>query len=261
MKNSRLLFYFLKHPYFLGDAVRRVKIRVGGTLVSNKTGRGRQIATKWAESRAISVEQFFEENNIEHRTIRLDFPEEWNAALSSEKNGGELSGRGAAADLLYSIAEAVDAHNVLETGIAIGFSSMAFLCSVSKRNGQVISTDIGIFDRTNIGKAVPRSLTPHWHVFIGPDSIKIPKAIKSQKEFDLVHYDSDKSYEGRIFGYSLLWERIRPGGLLISDDIADNTAFRDFVDEKSLTPQIILADVGGEAGSRFVGVVKKPIHN
>lgn len=77
-------------------------------------------------------------------------------------------------------------------------------------------------------------------------------------EIDLCHYDSDKSYEGRAWAYPLLWKHLRSGGLMISDDIGDNTAFRDFAAECEVEPVVILAAGSGGAGSRYVGILVKP---
>ena len=49
---------------------------------------------------------------------------------------------------------------------------------------------------------------------------------------DLCHYDSDKSYYGRVYGYPLLWDSLKEGGIFISDDIQDNLAFKELVERK-----------------------------
>ena len=54
------------------------------------------------------------------------------------------------------------------------------------------------------------------------------------------------------FGYALLWAALRPGGLLISDDIHDNLAFRVFTERISRKPWV----VAGRAGS-YIGVLRK----
>jgi predicted O-methyltransferase YrrM len=63
-------------------------------------------------------------------------------------------------------------------------------------------------------------------------SFKKNKSYK--KKFNLVHYDSDKSYYGRKKSYETLWFLIKKNGILISDDISDNYAFINFVKQKKL---------------------------
>ena len=55
-------------------------------------------------------------------------------------------------------------------------------------------------------------------------------SFKDQKiRFDFIHYDSDKSYEGRMKNYKLIWSMLNKKGCFVSDDISDNSAFFDFV--------------------------------
>ncbi len=86
-----------------------------------------------------------------------------------------------------------------------------------------------------------------------PDRQALPRAIEAGQPFDLCHYDSDKSVRGRLWTYPLLWEALRPGGVLISDDIGDNLAWRAFCDRVN-QPSIVI-----DRGSKFVGVLVKPI--
>ena len=56
--------------------------------------------------------------------------------------------------------------------------------------------------------------------------------MKKKKKYDLVIYDSDKSYHGRLNCYSLMWEMLKTKGYFVSDDIYDNDAFIDFAKKK-----------------------------
>ena len=81
------------------------------------------------------------------------------------------------------------------------------------------------------------------------DNIKL--LFKKVKQIDLAHYDSDKSYEGRLYGYKKLWDYLRPGGVLISDDIGDNMAFIYFCKLIERTPTII------KDKNKFQGIIFK----
>jgi len=68
---------------------------------------------------------------------------------------------------------------------------------------------------------------------------------------DIAHYDSDKSYRGRVFGYAIIWNALKPGGLFMSDDIQDNMAFAHFVAQKSLNFGVT------ESDGKYVGIAVK----
>ena len=67
----------------------------------------------------------------------------------------------------------------------------------------------------------------------------------------LCHYDSDKSYTGRIFAYPLLWNALQKNGIFISDDIQDNIAFIEFCEQVNKKP-IVIEHLG-----KYVGLIKK----
>ena len=97
---------------------------------------------------------------------------------------------------------------------------------------------------------VPPQLKRLWTLHRMADREGLPRALVDGP-FDLCHYDSDKSVEGRLWAYPRMWAALRPGGFLISDDIGDNHAWRTFC-----------AEIGREAvvvhsGSKHVGVLVK----
>lgn len=159
-------------------------------------------------------------------------------------------------DLLYNLCEGLAARRVLETGVAYGWSSLAILLSLKNRPGAMLfSVDLPYLKHGNdrwVGIAVPESLHRHWKLFRMADREGLPRAINTAGTFDLAHYDSDKSREGRAFAYPRIWSALCPGGLLISDDIGDNTAFRDFCERMHLVPLVV------QQGDKFQGIVVKP---
>ena len=79
-------------------------------------------------------------------------------------------------------------------------------------------------------------------------------AIAQLRTIDMCHYDSDKSYEGRMWAYPRLWEALRDGGVFISDDVNDNQAFRDFCESVGVQPYIMAK----ANSSHYVGIIIKP---
>ena len=78
------------------------------------------------------------------------------------------------------------------------------------------------------------------------------KAINSiGGNIDLCHYDSDKSWWGRAYAFPILWKALKPGGILISDDIQDNMYFAEFVKSKSSPFAVTKSE------DKFVGIIRK----
>jgi predicted O-methyltransferase YrrM len=159
-------------------------------------------------------------------------------------------------DLLYSLCERLAATRVIETGVAYGWSTLAILLSLRNRpGGRLFSIDLPYFQYRNdrwVGVVVPPELRGNWKLYRMADREGLPRALKAAGTLDLVHYDSDKSVEGRLFAYRLLWEALRPGGILMSDDVGDNLGFRTFCEERALAPLIV------RQGEKFQGILVKP---
>ena len=75
---------------------------------------------------------------------------------------------------------------------------------------------------------------------------------------DLCHYDSDKTYVGRMWAYDLLWDALEPGGFFVSDDIGDNDVFRVFAKSVAAEP-IVVESERYDANVKYVGVLRKKI--
>jgi predicted O-methyltransferase YrrM len=167
-------------------------------------------------------------------------------------------GGGADVDLLYSLCLATKASRVLETGVAFGWSSLAILSALNGRPGsRLISIDLPYLGAKLdglVGLAVPNDLKGGWTLRRGADRDELPGAIAEIAPLDLAHYDSDKSYAGRMWAYPLIWQALRPGGLLISDDVEDNLAFLDFAGQVGTSPIIVRAP----SRDRLAGIIRKP---
>ena len=87
----------------------------------------------------------------------------------------------------------------------------------------LVSTDMPypkLNNEDDVGIVIPKSLQQKWHLIRQPDRRGIIQAItKINRPVDICHYDSDKSYYGRTYGYPLLWRSLKAGGIFISDDI------------------------------------------
>jgi len=163
-------------------------------------------------------------------------------------------GGAGALELIYYSCEFTNAQNVLETGVAYGWSSFAALLSLHQRNGNLYSSDMPYLGQDGdqfVGYIVPNNLKMNWKLFRFADRESLPKIFKENEIFDVVHYDSDKAYEGMSWAYHQLFSHLRNGGVFISDDINDNSAFQDFCDKMKIDPTIV--DFEG----KFVGIFIK----
>ncbi len=159
-------------------------------------------------------------------------------------------------DLLYWCAEYLKASKVIETGVAYGWSSLAILFSLKNRkDSRLVSTDMPYPNRNNdsyVGCVVPEELRPNWDIMRYADRQALPKALKILGQIDMCHYDSDKSYDGRMWAYPILWNALKPGGFFISDDIGDNVAFRDFASAVKANPIVV------SIAEKYIGIMVKP---
>jgi predicted O-methyltransferase YrrM len=182
------------------------------------------------------------------------FPDEFAAAQSRCGTPLLKSGPGYL-DVIYSVAEAIDARRVIETGVAYGWSSLALLLSLKHRPGSHLSSVDRPYPGLNqdiVGLAVPERLRPGWTLYRESDRRGVPMALLEQPEIDLCHYDSDKTYSGHLRTLPLLWTALRSGGVLICDDAGDNAGFLDFSRSVGVGPVVV------KRKSKHVGILRKP---
>ena len=61
-----------------------------------------------------------------------------------------------------------------------------------------------------------------------------------------------------MWAYPLMWEKLRNGGILISDDIENNSAFRDFSKKINKKPIVVnFKNNNKQIGFQYVGVLIK----
>lgn len=171
-------------------------------------------------------------------------------------------GGGAGLEFLYTCARGSSAARVLETGVAYGWSSLALLLALRDRPGAILASTNFHYpqfgDESFVGCAVPDEFKAEWRLFRGTDQSVLGEAVAAARPLDLCHYDSDKSYGGRMASYRVLWAELRVGGLFLSDDIGDNLAFAHFARMTGHEPVVVGAPA--KAGTKYVGAIRKT-HN
>lgn len=172
-------------------------------------------------------------------------PDAWHEAQDFERALRERAGSiinsvpipmatGGAFSFLYWLIRVFTPHTVVETGVAAGFTSASILAALEKNGGgRLFSSDFPYFRHPNpekyIGILVEPELRKNWSLSISGDAKALPKIIEEVDRIDLLHYDSDKSYAGRDFAMKLVLPKLSPDGLIIMDDIWNDSWFHDFV--------------------------------
>lgn len=248
------LAWFLARPSMYRELGRRIR---SGRMITARSRRAeeqqRAEATSWCGSVAVSCSAALEALGLpsEVRSVAAEFPQIWQQAEQIVADRGSGLGGATYVDLLHHLARELRPARVIETGVAAGWSSLAVLLAFSESgSGQLVSIDMPypkLGNEAAVGCVVPSRLRGSWTLLRLPDRDGLPRALKGGK-IGLAHYDSDKSYEGRMFAYPRLWEALTLGGVLMSDDIGDNLAFRDFARQVGASPRVIERPSGGFAG-------------
>ena len=215
-------------------------------------------AAAWAETRAQPVAEALASLGVTADGALPTVPEDLlaEAAKRVADVSVEMGGAGDLT-LIHAAVALSGATRVVETGVAFGWSSLAVLSALEARDGaRLVSVDMPYPGRGNephVGVAVPDRLRGPWTLLRLPDRPGIPRAIEDLGgQVDLVHYDSDKSWYGRMYALPHVWRALKPGGLLLMDDIQDNMAFAEFVEAEGLTVAVT------SAGGKYVGITRKP---
>ena len=252
----RSTIFYLKDPRYWPHFAQRVKRYVQPNL---DTDHWQEKAARWAQVRSKPIGELlfrFGLTGAESAPLpRLDAMLLQEAQRRAEQSGFKMGGP-AYLDLVYAVTRLTGARAVVETGVAYGWSSLAFLAAMTEE-GRLVSVDRpypGAGNEPFVGIAVPERFRKRWQIIKEPDRHGLRKAMaRFPQGIDIAHYDSDKSYQGRQYAYPIIWNALKPRGLFISDDIQDNMAFAHFVEERGLHYGVT------EAQGKYVGIaVKSP---
>ena len=138
--------------------------------------------------------------------------------------------------LLYFLIRKYKPKIILETGVALGFSSKAILEAIEvNKEGKLFSSDYPYLNakngKQNIGLLVDKHLRQNWMLFLDGDSKNIKNIKQLITSIDLFHYDSDKSVLGRQFTILSLKELLHANSIIVMDDIQDNLFFKNFTEK------------------------------
>jgi predicted O-methyltransferase YrrM len=150
---------------------------------------------------------------------------------------------------LYWLTRYLSPEVIVETGVAAGWSSRAFLVALKKNGGgRLYSSDLPYFRLPNperfVGVLVEPELRDVWTLEIDGDEVNLPRILAHVKQIDILHYDSDKLWSGRDFALGLLREKMAPRAIIIMDDIFNDSWFQTYVTTYRLPFTIIESRYG-----------------
>ena len=252
LRVSKTLIGYIKRPDLYPELGRKI---IKNIFNRKSAFKGKEKTLLWASENALNqkdaIKKLF---GIEMKSFVELFPSELQLAKKTESECPIKMGGAGALELIFYACEFTKAQNVVETGVAYGWSSLVALLSLEKRNSTLYSSDMPYLSQDGdryVGCIVPENLKSYWKLFRHADKESLPKIFGEVDSVDVVHYDSDKSYEGRMWAYAELYKHLRKGGVFISDDIGDNAAFQDFCEKNRIEPTVV--DFEG----KYVGVFVK----
>jgi predicted O-methyltransferase YrrM len=212
-------------PVMLGKVKRRITQRPSPDRSAE--------AVKWCEAHVEDDAAFARERDpalwAEALAYAESLHEQARETLLSVKY--HLGGGGHYA-LLYFLVRSVRPAVVVETGVAAGWSSEAILSALQvNANGALYSSDFPMFRLSDpesyIGILVRPEHRARWSLFTRGDAANLPAIVRrlGASPIDLVHYDSDKTAQGRHDALRVLAPHFHTGTVVVMDDIQDDLVF------------------------------------
>jgi predicted O-methyltransferase YrrM len=133
------------------------------------------------------------------------------------------------ASVCYAVCRLVEPEVVVETGVGAGVSSWAWLLAMQKNGrGALHSIDLPTPNTEllpAVGHLVPDELRDRWSLQFGSSRKLLPSTFGNLGTIDVFLHDSRHSYSNQLMEYRAAWPRIRPGGILLSDDVRNDALY------------------------------------
>ena len=211
---------------------------------------------KWIKNNCRDYVEFFKsiDDKLWEQSLKYTSEFKLKAENALSKINYNLGG-GGIYPILYFLTKLTKPKCIVETGVAAGFSSQMFLKAIAENGqGTLYSSDLVYFrlkdPQKYVGILVEDELKKNWKLFMEGDKINITNIKKEVGSVDIFHYDSDKSYRGRVFALKQLEDLFHIGTVIIFDDIQDNSHFYDYIQEKQIKEYYIF-----EFENKYVGLI------
>jgi predicted O-methyltransferase YrrM len=159
-------------------------------------------------------------------------------------------------NLLGALVSLMRPNVVVETGVALGFSTATILAAMRENGrGHLYSVDLPHVQydhERETGSAVPAELRDRWTLTLGRSEKVLEPLLCRVEPVDLSVHDANHAYSAQLREYRTAWPHLRSGGVLVSDDVG-NPAFVEFAAEVDAQPYL----VPGSRSDSAVGLVRK----
>jgi hypothetical protein len=146
---------------------------------------------------------------------------------------------------------------VIETGVARGVTSRFILEALQLNgNGELFSIDLPPMNAWHgeAGSAVPDRLRGRWHFTEGASRRHLPSLVRDLKPISLFVHDSLHTTGNVLFELDTAWPGLAQGGMVLVDDVEENSGFSRFVDH---TPDLDWAVAKEAERSGLVGAIRR----
>jgi predicted O-methyltransferase YrrM len=210
-------------------------------------GDARTLAGYEQEVRASGLITHLLERGREHRALVDQSGESYSLGAIGYTEGAYL----------YAVMRTVKPRLAVETGVANGFSTaFSLLALQANGEGELHSIDLpreigreqapgtfyegkgraGIPPGSEPGWLVPEDLKERWNLILGRSQEELPPLLDRLGTIDSFMHDSEHSFDCMWFEYSQAWPALRPGGVLVSDDVNTTDAFFRFAGQEEREP-------------------------
>ena len=154
---------------------------------------------------------------------------------------------------LYWLVRKLKPKTIVQTGVCNGMSSAFMMLGLVKNDeeGRLHVIDLPpVFNAKDAGWTVkgkvygvviPEGKSSGWmvpdayrnrfEVWTGDAKVLLPKMVDKVDSIDLFYHDSDHTYNHMMFEFAEAKRKLKPGGLIVGDDVSWNASVWDFADQ------------------------------
>jgi hypothetical protein len=133
---------------------------------------------------------------------------------------------------IYCITRHLKPANVVETGVAHGVTSRLILEAMERNGvGHLWSIDLPPIEkdlRVQVAVAVSDRFANRWNYIKGPSRLRLPELLSQIGTVDFFVHDSLHTERNVRFEMDSVWPRLKPGGVIVVDDVDANWGYLSF---------------------------------
>ena len=162
--------------------------------------------------------------------------------------------------LCYLLCRHLQPLRSVETGVAYGVTTTYILQALAdNRRGELSSIDLPPLASnaaSYVGHFVPQELRGRWRLHLGPAKRLLPDVLREAGPIDLFVHDSLHTYSHMKWEFETALRSLRPGGVIIADDIEGNRAFQEITMDPSVASWFAVRQEGKDA---ICGALRKKL--